>query len=137
MLGAALYLGTTGDKPINKLYADGYAANKVGGLLGAVLVGNLGNFGNFCLIILALSIIANNCPNIYSIGLSVQLFSRHLQVVPRFIWTGVGTIIYVVIAIPGAKHFETVLENFMLLIGYCKSYIILSTTTTSHQKYLS
>lgn len=29
-----------------------------------------------------------------------------------------GTAVYIAIAIPGYSHFETVLENFMLFIGY-------------------
>ena len=36
---------------------------------------------------------------------------------PRFIWTAVGTAIYIAIAIPGYSHFEEVLENFMNFIG--------------------
>ncbi|KAK6539285.1 purine-cytosine permease [Orbilia ellipsospora] len=115
ILGVAVFMGTY----TSKVYADGYANGKIGGLFGAVLVqDSLGNFGNFCLIILALSIIGNNCPNIYSIGLSVQVISSHFQRVPRFVWTLIATCCYIAIAIPGASHFETVLENFMLLIAY-------------------
>ncbi|KAK6338699.1 purine-cytosine permease [Orbilia brochopaga] len=115
ILGAAIFMGTfTSD-----VYKAGYENGKIGGLFGAVLVeDSLGNFGNFCLVILALSIIGNNCPNIYSIGLSVQVLSSHLQRVPRFVWTLVATGCYIAIAIPGASHFESVLENFMLLIAY-------------------
>ncbi|KAF3167091.1 purine-cytosine permease [Orbilia oligospora] len=115
ILGAAIYMGTYS----SEVYKTGYETGKIGGLFGAVLVTNsLGNFGNFCLIILALSIIGNNCPNIYSIGLSVQVLSTKLQRVPRFVWTFIATCCYIAIAIPGATHFETVLENFMLLIAY-------------------
>lgn len=78
----------------------------------------LGTFGQFCLVVLALSIIANNCPNIYSVGLSLQFLAKRSQRVPRFVWTFVGTLIYCAIAIPGYGEFERVLENFMLLIAY-------------------
>src|SRR5579859_5132807 len=50
----------------------------VGGLLSAV-VSPLGVFGKFLLALLALSIIANNIPNDYSLGLSVQVFGKWFQ----------------------------------------------------------
>jgi len=102
----------------NNIYIDGYESSGIGGLLAAVIVPPLGKFGQFCLVILALSIIANNCPNIYSVSLSLQLLARVSQRVPRFVWTFIGTLVYCAIAIPGYGHFESVLENFMLLIAY-------------------
>jgi len=102
-------------------YQDGYNASGTGGLLAAVLFPPLGTFGKFCLVILALSIIANNCPNIYSVSLTMQVLGRWTQRVPRFIWTGIATGVYIAIAIPGYSHFEAVLENFMNFIG---KYII-------------
>lgn len=117
MLGVAVMTATSingGDNP----YMDGYLESGSGGLLGAVLFPPLGRFGKFCLVILALSIIANNCPNIYSVALTVQVLGRWTQRVPRFIWTAVGTGVYIAIAIPGYSHFEAVLENFMNFIGY-------------------
>jgi purine-cytosine permease-like protein len=129
MLGIAIMTATTLNDGANK-YADGYAASKTGGLLGAVLFGPLGGFGKFCLVILSLSIIANNCPNIYSVGLTIQVLGgRWTQRVPRFIWTAVGTAIYIAIAIPGYSHFESVLENFMNFIG---KHILLRTRVKAH-----
>src|SRR5262249_48376251 len=90
--------------------------NHVGGLLAQVLFPPLGNFGKFCLVILALSIVGNNCPNIYSLTFSLQILTHYAQYIPRFLWTFIGTIIYVAVAIPGYAHFESVLENFMLII---------------------
>lgn len=97
-------------------YAAGYKASGIGGLLAAVLFPPLGRFGQFCLVVLALSIVANNCPNIYSVTFSLQVMGRWTQAVPRFIWTFIGTLVYCAIAIPGYSHFEYVLEDFMLLI---------------------
>ncbi|KAL2042025.1 hypothetical protein N7G274_005213 [Stereocaulon virgatum] len=116
MLGLAVATATT--DTVNTSYLEGYKNAGVGGLLAAVLFPPLGRFGEFCLVILALSIIANNCPNIYSLTFSLQLMTHYTQAVPRFIWTFIGTLVYCAIAIPGYGHFETVLENFMLLIGY-------------------
>ncbi|KAL9098481.1 MAG: hypothetical protein Q9163_005862 [Psora crenata] len=116
MLGLAVATAT--QDLVDTSYAKGYDSSGIGGLLGAVLFPPLGRFGEFCLIVLALSIIANNCPNMYSITFSLQVMARWTQAVPRFIWTFVGTLVYCAIAIPGYSHFESVLENFMLLIGY-------------------
>lgn len=114
MLGLAI--ATAISDPVDTSYADGYKQSGIGGLLAAVLFPPLGRFGQFCLVILALSIIANNCPNIYSVTFSLQLLGRWTQAVPRFIWTFIGTLVYCAIAIPGYSHFESVLEDFMLLI---------------------
>ncbi|KAK7962348.1 purine-cytosine permease [Apiospora aurea] len=114
LLGAAIMTAAIS----NPVYQAAYNDSKVGGVLAAVLVPPLGRFGEFCIVILALSIIANNCPNIYSVSLSMQVLARGTQRVPRFVWTFLGTCIYVAISIPGYDHFENWLENFMLLIGY-------------------
>ncbi|KAG9248482.1 permease for cytosine/purines, uracil, thiamine, allantoin-domain-containing protein [Calycina marina] len=117
MLGAAVATATStndGDNP----YYQGYESSGIGGLVAAVLVPKLGGFGEFCLVILALSIIANNCPNIYSVSLALQMLASKTQRVPRFVWTFCATLVYVAIAIPGYDHFTTVLEHFMLLIAY-------------------
>ncbi|KAK7914663.1 NCS1 nucleoside transporter [Apiospora marii] len=114
LLGAAVMTAASS----NPVYQAAYAESKVGGVLAAVLVPPLGRFGEFCLVVMALSIIANNCPNIYSVSLSMQVLARGTQRVPRFVWTFLGTCIYVAISIPGYDHFENWLENFMLLIGY-------------------
>ena len=112
MLGAAIMTATINDT----YYSDMFQKSSTGGILGAVLFPHLGKFGSFCLVLLALSIIANNCPNIYSVSLSLQILGRWTQRVPRFVWTFLGTLIYIAIAIPGYSHFESVLTNFMLLI---------------------
>jgi NCS1 nucleoside transporter family len=116
MLGAAVATAMVSNGGDNAYY-NGYHTSGIGGLLATVLA-PLGKFGQFCLVILALSIIANNCPNIYSVSLSLQLLARQSQRIPRFIWTFIGTLVYCAIAIPGYSHFESVLEYFMLLIAY-------------------
>ncbi|WPH01683.1 Hypothetical protein R9X50_00453500 [Acrodontium crateriforme] len=117
MLGVAIYSATSLNGGDNR-YAEGYTSSKTGGLLAAVLVYHLGTFGKFCLVVLALTIIANNCPNIYSVALTAQVLARWTRRVPRFIWTAIATGIYIAVAIPGYSHFETALANFMDFIGY-------------------
>jgi purine-cytosine permease-like protein len=64
ILGAAVMTAASANGGDN-VYMDQYNESGIGGLLYQVLVPKLGGFGKFCLIILALSIIGNNIPNIY------------------------------------------------------------------------
>jgi len=112
MLGLAVATATVN----NPLFAAAYENDAVGGLVAQVLIPPLGGFGKFCVVILALSIIGNNCPNIYSLAFSLQITTHYAQKVPRWIWTFAGSLVYIAIAIPGYSHFEAVLEHFMLLI---------------------
>jgi NCS1 nucleoside transporter family len=89
----------------------------VGGLLSAV-VSPLGGFGSFILVLLALSIIANNIPNDYSLGLTVQVFGKAFQQVKRYVWTLIGAVIYIAIALIGSTNFSGTLNNFLLLVAY-------------------
>lgn len=89
----------------------------VGSLL-ATVVGPLGGIGKLILALIALSIVANNIPNDYSLGLSIQVFGRTFQRVPRYIWTLIGAILYVIIAIRGGNNFGGTLESFLLIIAY-------------------
>ncbi len=88
-----------------------------GDLLSAVLH-PLGAFGTLCLVLLALSIIANNIPNDYSLGLCMQLLGKRFQHVNRAVWTLIGAVLYVTIAILAASNFNETLTNFLLLVAY-------------------
>lgn len=55
----------------NPDWADAYKSGSIGGLLGQALA-PAGGFGKFCLVLLALSIVANNIPNNYSVPISTQ-----------------------------------------------------------------
>lgn len=114
LLGAAIMTATVE----NDAFTNAYFESGIGGLLATVLIPPLGRFGEFCVVILALSIIANNCPNIYSVSLTLQVLAKDTAKVPRFVWVLIGTGIYIAISIPGYDHFESWLESFMLVIGY-------------------
>lgn len=118
LLGAAIMTAAATHDDYAAAYAAAYADAGIGGILATVLVPALGGFGRFCLAVLALSIVANNCPNIYSVALSLQVLARLTQRVPRFVWTLLGTCAYVAVSVPGYSRFESWLENFMLVIGY-------------------
>ncbi|KAK0670733.1 putative purine-cytosine permease [Cercophora samala] len=115
LLGAAVGTALVHNEEYQKLYENA----GVGGLIAAVLTPNVEpGFDKTCLILVALSIIATNCPNIYSVSFSLQALARQTAQVPRFVWTIVGTAVYVGISIPGYNRFETWLETFVLSTGY-------------------
>ncbi|GAC1386095.1 MAG: cytosine permease [Ktedonobacteraceae bacterium] len=89
-----------------------------GGDLLALVVKPLGGFGTLVLVLLALSVIANNIPNDYSLGLTMQVLGKAFQRVNRAVWTLIGAVIYVLIAIPAAANFNETLTSFLLLIAY-------------------
>lgn len=92
--------------------------NVSGGGLLAAAAQPLGPFGSFLLVILALSIIANNIPNAYSLGLSMQVLSKTCQRVGRITWTLFGAVFYMLIAIPAVSDFNNTLNDFLLIIAY-------------------
>ncbi len=105
---------------LGMLLASWLGPNVLGGQLLAVSLGPLGSIGKILVFLLALSIIANNIPNDYSLGLSVQVFGRSWQHVPRYVWTLIGAVIYVIfaIAIVTVGSFNDTLSSFLLLVAY-------------------
>ena len=94
-----------------------FKGDGAGDLLAAAL-GPLHGFGSFLLVLLALSIIANNIPNDYSLGLSMQVLGKAFQRVNRAVWTLIGAVVYVVIALATANQFNATLSSFLLLVAY-------------------
>jgi purine-cytosine permease-like protein len=90
----------------------------LGGLLGAPLYGPMGGFGRFLLVILALSIVANNIPNMYSFALTFQAFGKFAQSIPRMFLVCIGTAIYIVLAILGADHFKSTFDTLLVILSY-------------------
>src|SRR5215470_4716813 len=91
---------------------------KGGGDLLAGVAAPLGGFGTFLVALLALSTVANNIPNDYSLGLSMQVLGKWFQGVNRAVWTLIGAILYVAIALFTGANFGHTLEGFLLIIAY-------------------
>lgn len=89
-----------------------------GGTLIAAVLGPLGGFGSLLIVLLALSVVANNIPNDYSLGLSMQVLGKWFQSIKRYVWTLIGAVVYVAIALPAAADFNNTLTDFMLIIAY-------------------
>ncbi|HTI13768.1 MAG TPA: cytosine permease [Dictyobacter sp.] len=92
--------------------------NLSGGELFAAVVHPMGGFGDILLVLLALSIVANNVPNDYSLGLTVQVLGKTFQRVNRAVWTLIGAVIYVLIAVSASANLDATLDNFLLLMAY-------------------
>ncbi|KAK6205147.1 permease for cytosine/purines, uracil, thiamine, allantoin-domain-containing protein [Scheffersomyces amazonensis] len=115
ILGSACATGITTDKR----WAELYTTNSIGGLLYAILVeDSLHGFGQFLCVLLALSTVGNNIPNMYSMALSAQATWSKLSKIPRVAWTVLGNCVTLAICIPAYYHFAAVMQNFMHMIGY-------------------
>jgi len=75
-------------------------------------------FAKFLLVVLVLSGIGINCIAIYSAALSIQLFARPLQIVPRAFWTIIIFVGIILLGVAGRNHLLAVLQNFLALLGY-------------------
>lgn len=86
-------------------------------------------FAKFLLVVLVLSGIGINCIAIYSAALSIQLFARPLQIVPRAFWTLIIFVCIILLGVAGRNHLLAVLQNFLALLGYWNTsfFVILFT----------
>jgi NCS1 nucleoside transporter family len=94
---------------------------KGGGDLLAGVAAPLGGFGTFLVALLALSTVANNIPNDYSLGLSMQVLGKAFMRVKRYVWTLIGAVVYIALAlalIGFGGNFNQTLDSFMLLVAY-------------------
>lgn len=92
--------------------------NLAGGDLLAAAAKPLGGLGTFMLLLLALSVVANNIPNDYSLGLAMQVMGKPFQRINRAVWALIGAVIYVLVAVPASGNFDATLSNFLLIIAY-------------------
>ena len=86
-------------------------------------------FAKFLLVLLVLSGIGINCIAIYSAAISIQLFARPLQIVPRAFWTLIIFVGIMLLGVAGRNHLLAVLQNFLALLGYWNTafFVILFT----------
>lgn len=131
-LGAAFMSGVAANAGL----ADAYDKSGVGGLMGYALE-PIHGFGKFLLVIMALrfvitarlcltvdssnaldSIIGCNIINNYSFAFACQNLGDWALKVPRFIWSILGSVIYIIFAIAGEEKFASILESFLSIVGY-------------------
>jgi len=97
-------------------YSDAYNAGGLGGLL-RIAFHPLG-WSKFCLVMFAFSVLGNNVPVLYSMGLSLQLLGDFFHAVPRFIWSLLCAIVIAVLGIAGQEHLSDVISDFVSMLGY-------------------
>ena len=77
-----------------------------------------GGAARFVMVLLCFSVIANTGPTIYSCGLSAQVAIPFLIRVPRYLLAFVVSAVFLPIAIVGANHFYSAMENFLYILAY-------------------
>ncbi|KAL5528410.1 hypothetical protein ACEPAF_7546 [Sanghuangporus sanghuang] len=117
ILGAALMTIT------DPAYTGAFSSGGTGGLLSQVLA-PWKEGGKFILTLLALSVIANNIPNIYSGALCIQALGRPFARVPRFFWTFLIFAIITIAGVAGREHFSEILSNFLSLLSYWLGFFV-------------
>ena len=78
----------------------------------------VGGFGKFCGTVLALGVIQNNVPGMYSGALICQAMGRYGKMVPRYVWVCVVSLVSFLCAIAGRKNLFEIFQNFLALMGY-------------------
>ncbi|OLL23511.1 Purine-cytosine permease fcyB [Neolecta irregularis DAH-3] len=105
----------------NSRYADAYQSDNIGGLLSEVLE-SLGHTGKMlCFAMFLFASISSTILSKYSTGFVIQTLGNRALMVPRWVWTIVGSVIATGIALVGAKHFSEALTNMLGIIGYWMS----------------
>ncbi|CAF3500910.1 hypothetical protein SNK03_006145 [Fusarium graminearum] len=100
----------------NKDWADANAIST-----GALIVkayDPLRGFGKFCSVVVALGVIANSTPSLYSGSLGCQVLGRYTKAVPRWAWSSVLSLITLVLAMAGRESLLVIFQNFVALMGY-------------------
>lgn len=96
-----------------------YDSHGLGGLMYGIMVkDSLHGFGQFCCVVLAMTTVATNTPNMYSISLCAQALWEPLAKIPRPICTLIGSGITLIISICAYYKFLTFMSNMMDAIGY-------------------
>ncbi|OQD70202.1 hypothetical protein PENDEC_c025G03686 [Penicillium decumbens] len=103
LASSAVYRAKYGDNP--------------GGLL-MMAYDTLGGFGKFCAVINVLSLLANNTPGVYSMGMNFQMLGDFFRKVPRAVFVTFSTVVYAACAMGGRNQLYEVFKSFLPLIGY-------------------
>lgn len=120
LIGIALATLVSNSDPAYN-FAAVYDDRGIGGLVGAIFEGHgtgARGFGRFIEVLLALSIMGANIPNIYSFGLAVQAISSWTQKIPRVLVTLFGFAVSVVVCCVLRNRFVEALENFLNILSY-------------------
>lgn len=113
-LGAAI----GGAVPSIPAWTAAYGLHGIGGVIGTILVGRLGDFGRFILVMLGMSVLATCARDVYTISFNIPAFAPIARKVPRVILAILATAAIIGVAIPASKSFVGSVTAFLSLIGY-------------------
>jgi purine-cytosine permease-like protein len=102
---------------LNPTWATAFEDHGVGALI-VESFAPLPGFGNFCCVILALCIAANNIPGTYAAALNFQQLGSPFAKIPRPVWSTFACIVFTIIAIAGRTRLFDIFINFLSIIGY-------------------
>ncbi|KAK3899380.1 hypothetical protein C8A05DRAFT_46535 [Staphylotrichum tortipilum] len=118
-----LGIGLASGVPSNPAWADAFATS-AGWLLIEGYAG-LAGFGRVCGAVVALGIISNCIPGVYSASLGMQVLGRYGQVVPRWVWTCVIVVVVLILALAGRDNLLVIFGNFLALMGYWAEFMVM------------
>lgn len=113
ILGAAI----GGAVPNVPSWSDAYDNLGIGGVMYEMLT-PAGGFGDFILVLLALSVIGNIAISMYSVSLNMQMLLPFFAHIHRFIFIVATFAVMIPCSVRAAEAWEESLENFLALIGY-------------------
>lgn len=117
VLGIGIASGIFSNNALESAWSNEQGGSGSGALLVAAYA-DIGSFGKFCAVIVALGGIANMIPPTYSSGVDFQMLGQPFAKVPRVIWNTIGVIIYVACALGGRNNLAIIFTNFLALMGY-------------------
>lgn len=113
VLGAAI----GGAVPNVPTWSNAYDALGIGGVVYEMLT-PAGGFGEFIVVLLALSMIGNIAISMYSVALNFQMLLPFFVHVHRFFFIVATFAVMIPCSVRAAEAWEESLENFLALIGY-------------------
>lgn len=113
ILGAAI----GGAVPNVPSWSAAYENLGIGGVVAEMLT-PVGGFGQFVLVLLALSVIGNIAISMYSVALNLQMLLPFFARVHRFVFILATFAVMIPCSVRAAEAWEESLENFLALIGY-------------------
>ncbi|OTB06943.1 hypothetical protein M426DRAFT_54328 [Hypoxylon sp. CI-4A] len=85
--------------------------------------------GKTLLFLMMFTAIGLNSASMYSASLSIQLSTRRLAVIPRFIWTLICFVAIIALGLAGSDRLLVFLQNFLSLLGYYATAVFVCLVT--------
>ncbi|CAK7217387.1 hypothetical protein SBRCBS47491_003146 [Sporothrix bragantina] len=95
-----------------------YESGGTGGVLGAILITRLGDFGRFILVLLGMSVLATCARDIYTVSFNIMCILPWLRRVPRVVLAVIATGTIIGVAHKAAEDIISAIITFLSIIGY-------------------